>query len=360
MKVEKKKISELTKCYSITPLRYKGAQHFLVASEKVDKCLLFDLEGNRKAVVWDGFGGVMTMVQVPGTDGQFLAVHKFYSPNNAREAKIVIVTPNNGAWEARTLVDLPYVHRFDILERNGIRYLIACSLKSNQGYDDDWRFPGKVYAAVLPDDLSGFDEAHQLELTVIKDNMLKNHGYYRTEDNGVSTGIISCDSGVFQFIPPVSANAPWEIITQTTDAASDAVLVDFDGDGEKEMAVIAPFHGNKLRFYKKQNGVFTMVYEYPENLDFLHAIFGGAICGRNMLVIGHRGGLRDLMCFYYENGSYKMEYLDRDCGAANVYHFTNHGADYLVSANREIDEVALYRITLSPYSGKNKSGPRGG
>ena len=228
-----------------------------------------------------------------------------------------------------------------------MKYLIACALKSDHEYKDDWRFPGKVYAAVLPDDLSSFDEDHQLELTVLKDGMLKNHGYYKVEDGGVQTSVISCDGGVFQFIPPTEAGGEWEIHTLITDAASDAVLADFDEDGEKELAVIAPFHGDKIRFYKKVDGAFKMVYEFGESREFLHSIFGGMLCGKPAFVTGHRKGERDLMAFTYnkEKETYEMEYIDRDCGSANVYHYVKDGKDMLVSTNREIDEVALYTIT---------------
>ena len=347
MKVSKKVIARLAKCYSLALLHYQGKDHFLVAAEKVDRCLLFDLQGNLEDTVWDGPGGVMTMVQVPGTDGQFLATQKFYSPNDSKDAEIVVVTPEaKGKWLVRTLVRLPHVHRFDILERNGFRYLIACTLKSGHEYQDDWSSPGKTYGAVLPDDLSGFDEDHQMKLEVLQDNMLENHGYYRTTEDGYQAAVISADNGIFQFSPPDHAGGPWKITALLDTAASDAVFMDLDGDGEKELAVLAPFHGDRICIYKKCSGEFCKVYEYSEPAEFAHAIFGGMLCGMPAVVIGHRKGKRNLLAFTWNdgNGSYEAQILDRDCGSANVMMYRYEGTDILVSANRETDEVAMYRI----------------
>lgn len=347
MKAVKKVIGNLNKCYSIAPLAWNGKDYFLVAAEKQDPCYLFDLDGNKVDTVWEGPGGVMSMVQIPGSNGCFLATHKFYSPNDSKEAKIVIVSPKEeGGWEVRTLVELPHVHRFDIVTRNGVNYLIACALKSGHEFKDDWSMPGKVYVAVLPDDLSGYNDDNQLELRVLKDNMLKNHGYYRVDEDGVMTSVISADCGVFQFIPPENPQAEWEIKTLITEASSDAVLVDLDEDGEKELATLSPFHGPIISIYKKKNGVFEKVYQYEKEAEFTHAIFGGNLLGKPAVVIGHRKGERNLIAFTYdkEAGAYKSEILDHDCGSANVFHYEKDGKDVIIGANREIDEIAMYTI----------------
>ena len=126
------------------------------------------------------------MAQVPGSDGQFLATHKFYSPNDSMDAEIVIATPQgNGNWEIRTLCSAPFVHRFGILNRGGADYLIVCCLKTGHEHKDDWRFEGACYGAQLPGDLSSFDKAHPLKLTLLKGAMLKNHGYCTIRHGGM-------------------------------------------------------------------------------------------------------------------------------------------------------------------------------
>ncbi|MBE6075421.1 MAG: hypothetical protein E7202_13070 [Selenomonas ruminantium] len=346
-KVDKKVIGELEKCYSLAMLHYQGKDHFLCAAEKVNNCYLISLEGEIEETVWEGPGGVMTMVQVPGTDGQFLATRKFYSPNDSKEASIVVVTPKGkDDWEVRTLCDLPFVHRFDILQAGGKNYILACALKSDHEYKEDWRFPGKLFVAELPDDLSTYNDDNQLKLTPIKDNMLKNHGYYRhVEKDGSTSGIVSFDGGVLQVFPPQTAGGEWRIEELITDAASDAVLMDLNGDGEEELCAIAPFHGDTVNIYEKKNDRFELAYTYPEKLEFLHAIFGGDICGKPVWIIGNRKGDRLLLAFTYGKDGYEAQELDRGRGAANVLHYVYEGKDIIIGANRETNEIARYELT---------------
>ena len=343
--MEKKVLAELEKCYSIAPLQYQGEPHILVAAEKTDRCILFDAQGNEKATVWEGPGGVMTMVQVPGTDGQFLATHKFYSPNDSKEAKIVIATPDgSGKWDIRTLVDLPFVHRFDILPSGGDHYLIACTLKSGHEYKEDWRSPGKIYVAKLPEDLSGYDEDHQLELQVLKDGMLKNHGYYKVIENGTVSSVVCSADGVFRCYPPKDQDSEWTVEQLLDTPASDATMIDLDQDGEMELLVLSPFHGDEIRIYKNVEGTYEEVYQYPEKAEFLHAIWSGNINGKPAAVIGHRKGARRLLMFSWsgEKKKYVFRTLDDDCGPANAYGYSADGKDVLIATNREINEIAMY------------------
>lgn len=66
-----------------------GQRAFSVCGREVNNCYLISLEGEIEETVWEGPGGVMTMVQVPGTDGQFLATRKFYSPNDSKKKHLL-------------------------------------------------------------------------------------------------------------------------------------------------------------------------------------------------------------------------------------------------------------------------------
>ncbi len=350
MKVTKKVISNLNKCYSIAPITVEGKPCFLVAAEKKDPCYLFSEDGEQLETVWTEPGGVMTMVQVPGVDGQFLATHKFYSPNDSLEAKIVIVTRKaKDNWEVRTLCNAPFVHRFGILKRGGTNYLIVCCLKTGHEYKNDWRFPGACFGAELPKDLSSYNEDNTLPLTLIMEGMLKNHGYSLTKHGGHDAALVGCEEGSFLFDPPAVKGGEWEV-TQILDIpTSDSVLCDFDGDGKPELGVISPFHGNSLTIYHlDEHGNYVPQWKYsaPEKeTEMLHATWADMILGKPSWVVGWRKGTKNtiLITWDAEAGDYKTEFIDQNTGCANAMHFVNSkGQDVIVGTNREIDEAALY------------------
>ena len=343
MKVEKKRIGSLSKCYALAKLRYHDTNCFLVAAEKRNPCYLYAWDGTFLETVWEGPGGVMTMEQVPGSDGEFLATQAFYSPNDSAEARIVLASPQADGWSVRTLCQVPFVHRFGILTRNSVRYLIVCCLKSGHAYRDDWRFPGATYGAVLPEDLSTITPDSPLQLELLLDGMLKNHGFSKYTENGEETAIVACDTGVFQFLPPETPKGKWEIRQLLNEPSSDAVLADFDGDGVPELGSITPFHGDTLRIYKRgEDGRYRPIWQYPEQLEFLHATWIDRLFGKPTWFVGNRKGERLSMAISWNEG-YQVEIFDRGAGAANAMALED---GRLVMANRETDEVALYTFSL--------------
>ena len=178
---------------------------------------------------------------------------------------------------------------------------------------------------------------------MLKDQMLKNHGYYKVKKDGVDTCLISCDEGVFRFTPPEGPEGDWKIEELVSEAASDAVLVDLDGDGKEELALISPFHGEHIYIYRETEEGYQKVYSY-DTAEFAHAIYGGSLLGRPAVIIGHRQGERNLLLFTWDQdkGDFRADVLDRDCGPANVLKYLRDGEEVLISTNREIDEVAMY------------------
>lgn len=348
MKVEKKILSKLNKCYSIAPLKYKNNDYILTASEKDGACLLFDLDGNLVSKVWEGTCGVMTMVQVPNTDGQFLATRKFYSPNNSKEAELIKVTPTGDfEWEIEIIALLPFVHRFDILVRNGIHYLIACTLKSGHKFKDDWSSKGKIYTCELPKDLSNINSRNQLNLSVLMDGLLKNHGYYKVIENGIETSLITSENGIYQITPPINRESVFEINQLLNLPTSDATMIDIDGDGEKELLRMSPFHGPDVSIYKKVSGEYKKVYTALRAMDFTHAICATKLLGKPTFIVGHREGNKTLVAFTYDIDKEKFieTLLDKKCGLANMYHYIYNEKDIIIGTHREYDEVVRYEIT---------------
>lgn len=344
MYIKKNKIGSLEKCYSVSLFQDGGDMHLLVASEKKNQCRMYSTEGILEKVIWDKPGGTMSIA--PVREGQFLASQRMYSPDDSREAGIVSVTHEGDGWRIQPLAFLPHVHRFDILKaKDGTPYLIACTIKSDSQYDEDWRFPGKVYGAALPEDVLDYDGEHLLSMTLLKDQMYRNHGYWLHQSPEGDEAVVCSDEGVFVFAPPERAGAGWEIRQIADMPVSDAVLLDMDGDGSEELLIMAPFHGDTLAVCKWNGEKYEKVFEYSEKLEFLHAICPGSICGKPCVYVGHRKGKRNLYAVIADaETGYRLLLLDQDVGSANCVYYKEDGVDKLLSANRETDEIAIYEF----------------
>ena len=354
MKVEKKVISNLNKCYAISALDFKGKKNcFLVAAEKSDPCYLFDEDGNNISTVWTEPGGIMTMTPVPGADGQFLSTHEFYSPNNSADARIIIATPEeNNTWSRRTLAKVPFVHRFGLLERAGVTYILACALKTGHEYKNDWRYKGACFGGVLPKDLSPYNDDNLLELKPVVEGLLKNHGYSKISHGGHDAALIGCEEGTFIIDPPAVLGAEWTVTRVCSIPSSDSVLMDFDGDGKPELGTISPFHGNSLTIYhldEHDHYIPQWKLGLPEKeTEMLHATWTCEILGKPTWIVGWRKGTKKTIAITWdaEAGDYKYDIIDENTGCANAMHFKNSkGQDVIIGTNREIDEVAMYTIT---------------
>ena len=378
----KKVIGNLTKCYSVALIKDRGGVRLLCAAEKQDPCFMFDTEGNQVDTLWEGPGGVMTLEQHPASDETIvMATRKFYSPNDSADAAIVYYRRGtDGAWEGEVLCDLPFVHRFGVLVRGGVHYLVACTLKSAHAFKNDWTCPGRVYVAELPEDITAYNKDNQLQLTPLISGLYHNHGFAKVTGNpaieGEEAGCVYClvgtDNGVFKVVPPAVRGGDWETALLIEDATSDMLFEDFDGDGKRELLTLAPFHGTKLAVRKAtgqadapwanafcKNSLcaltvpeheiqttYETVWNYPEPMPFLHAVYTAELGGKKAAVIGNREGKKELLAVYYDADldTYVTEVLDAGAGPANVLYFEDNGKDKLLAANRETDEIALYEV----------------
>ena len=347
MKAEKQVIGNLNKCYAVSELAYDGKRHLIVAAEKEDPAYVFELDGTRVDTLWEGPGGVMTLAQYPlsaDDDPILMATYKFYSPNNSAAAKIAYYTREAGKWVMHVLCDLPFVHRFGLVQRDGVWYIVACTLKSAHAFKDDWTCPGRIWVGKLPENIREYNEDHQLELTPLVSGLYKNHGFAKVVSEDGEFVLVGTENGVYKVTPPAK-DGDWEAVQLLDKPTSDMLYQDYDGDGVKELLVLSPFHGNTLSIYKEKDGAFECVWEYEKKMPFLHAIWGAELNGTQYAFIGNRQEDRELLAIHYDNG-YKVEVLDQGAGPANCMYFKDGDAHKLLAANRETDEIAVYTLSL--------------
>lgn len=342
MGLQKQVIDEIFKCYSVNALTIDGEVHLLFAGEGPGVCNLYSGPNFKdKKLLWEDGGGVMSIVTIPDYEGYFFASKGFYSMVDAETSGIYLYRYKDGEFTEERIIDLPYLHRFDVLSIGNKRFFVGAALHSGKENKEDWSKPGKLFVAELPKDLDGEIE---VELTLIKEGLTKNHGFNRGVWKGMEVAFIASDEGVFAVIPPQEGNSTWSMEQIFDFPVSDVAVIDIDGDGELEFALLSPFHGNQFDVYKKVDGEYKSVFTYEKPLDFYHAIFADNFNGVPTFVIGARKEDMDLFLVQYDKEQKRItsQLIDTQVGSSNARIIHTDNGDLIMSANRQINQAAIY------------------
>lgn len=344
MNVKKQILAKLDKVYAVNSIQINARTHFLAASEGRGKCLIFSPPHWEASVVWDNPGGCMSLIPVPGREKTFVAIQEFLPIFQSEHAGIVYVEDKLAAkpWFVTRVIDLPFVHRIEIVHIDSDPFLVAASLCSGKDFRDDWSHPGTVYAGVIPK--NPFDK---WSLEPIFKDISKNHGIHVTTINKKPVVMVSGKEGLFVLQVPEKPGSRWQYKRLLKHEISDIYSYDIDGDDMLEIMTIEPFHGNRLVIYKYTSQGCQPVFE--TSMDFGHVVWAGKLLGKTVVLGGCRGGSKELFLLHPKTSDLRTmsrEIIDSNIGPTQIAVVHEQNRDLIVSANHGSDEVVLYELTF--------------
>ena len=343
---EKINLGEIEKCYSVLGLDIGGEPCLFYGGEGNGSVRAFRGEKLEKCdLIWEGGGGTMSIVPLPGQEGWALISRGFYSMVDCAGSTIEIVRYRDGAFSHEPIATLDYLHRFDtLLAPDGTRYIIAASLHGGKADKSDWSKPGHLHVGAMPADV---ENSFHVELAQLPGDYYINHGFCKGDWRGRDAAFIACREGLFVALPPVKAGGDWTVEQLMDIPVSDIAVCDIDGDGEKEIAALMPFHGNEFKIFHRSGAGYEEVYSYPVENDFYHAVISGRIGGELMFIGGARKIAADLFLIRWdpERKAFFSQQLEAGNGPSNLSLLNSaEDGDLLLSANRMIAEAAAYRF----------------
>lgn len=330
---KKTSLGSLNLCYAVNVIIRDGVPYYVFAADGPGSCIIVNSESLEAEEIWSSPGGTMSIIPIPGANGDFLASQRFLPGFAAKHSRIVRVSYRNG-WQVTPLIDIPYVHRFDIIEAGGRKWLLAAILSCTENETADFSRPGCMKLIQLDDGYTPFGPTYTIPC-----DMSENHGYFRGMFAGEEWILAACQEGVFR-IHPAERPEDWQAEKLIGDACSDISLCDLNGDEQPEIVAISPFHGEILRVYELKDGSFVKTFSAEHNSSFLHGIWSGVLGGETVAVIGGRDGKKETLLLCFKDGEYRTELVESGFGMSNLTVFENK----MIFANREAGEMAVFSL----------------
>jgi len=314
--------------------------HILFASEDSNVgCTMFSgKDFEKKETIWTEAGGCMSIIPIPNKEGEFLAVQEFYLKVSPSLSKIVWGKYTEHEFVIKDVLHMPYIHRFDIYNKNGVNYFVGATIATTKENKEDWSVPGRIYVGELPEDLN---EGIQVE--ILGDGFYRNHGYWNDKEE--NCGYFGSDQGIVKVTPPIKRGGQWSMEIVLEGNIGEIAMVDIDGDGVKEIMTIEEFHGTEIKIYKKENGKYKVVYEYDNEIDFAHTLVGGTLRGVPTFLVGVRRKDAELFYVQYIDGAFVSTVIEKGVGPANLALVNENDRDIIVAANHTKNEAAVYIVS---------------
>ena len=342
MRITKKIITELKHPYAIKVFNCMEGKRIFVASEVVDKCIMFNPKGKDIKTVWENNGGTLALWPL-NNKPDFLAGQGFFKGFNAYNACIARVIRNqDGSFTSKRFINLPFIHRFCVVSVKDTMFLIAATLCENKEFKEDWSKPGMVYICQLPHDFS-----QGCKLNPLIKNITKNHGMFVGKHNKKDVVLITGEEGAYEIYLPDTPNSEWKYVRIFDNEVSDISVFDIDEDGQDELVTIEKFHGDTMKIYKHINGNYKLVYEFP--ISFGHVIWSGNIFGKPSIILGYRGANGALVMLRKKPGpgkEYNMEitYIDENEAPTNIDVLQEDDVFRIFSSSGARERVMLYEL----------------
>lgn len=350
MKISKRSLVGLERVYSIgvVPGSRVGDWPAFLAGSEGDGALLYFRPPDLKAIeIADEPGGFISLWAFEQNGNSYVVAATDFKPGfKAENCKIIVYAldgPQGG--QSFEVGVLPYTHRVAVVELDERKCFLGSTLCAAKEFKYDWTQPGGIHLAVMPEGVSS-----KWEFKQVVTGLNKNHGmdFARLDEGGQGGFLLSAMEGLFYMKIPAGLDGEWEVETIAEGEHSDGFAYDWDGSGSMQVFAISPFHGETVTIYRRDGGGWNPTV-ITDDVSFGHILWAGELLGEPGLLVGGRGGEKELR-LYRKSGpdgkGFSYETIDEGIGPTQIA-VVNRGKDSagLIMAAHGANEVRVYDLS---------------
>jgi hypothetical protein len=322
MKINARTLAHLDLAYSIARLPAPpGADLPAIAagSEGNGPLLMFRPPDYRPETIAGAPGGFISLCPLRWGGRPFLAASTSFKPIfQAAECRLAAYPLDRGELpESLGICAFPYTHRIASFHVDGKSLLLASTLCSAKAFQDDWSKPGGVFVADVPSAPGEGESGWRFQ--PILEGLSKNHGMDEAVlHHGRRGFLLSAHDGLFFIGAPVGKGAGWTRETIAEGEYSDAFAFPWDDPLDPQVFSLSPFHGNVLSRHRRTAAGWSRE-TLDDSIEFGHVLWAGMILGRPGLLVGGRGGMKQLAVYSRGDGNrLEKQLIDEGAGPTQV------------------------------------------